>query len=178
MNWATSSLPPQVTDEENSLMLRNAGIGRAGDGVTTRLRAERRSVSVEMALKGKVAIITGASRGGVGEACAIALAREGAKVVQVARPELRRRPPRVLQLAGQAGQSGGIGSGGQRVAADVLYDAADDLSREAIAAVMSRIRLNATATPTPLRPPLLNAKRWATLDLISRGSRNHRDVMG
>jgi alkanesulfonate monooxygenase SsuD/methylene tetrahydromethanopterin reductase-like flavin-dependent oxidoreductase (luciferase family) len=51
----------------------------------------------------------------------------------------------------------------------VLYDAADDLSREAIAAVMSRIRLNATATPTPLRPPLLNAKRWATLDLISRG---------
>jgi alkanesulfonate monooxygenase SsuD/methylene tetrahydromethanopterin reductase-like flavin-dependent oxidoreductase (luciferase family) len=39
----------------------------------------------------------------------------------------------------------------------------------AIAAVTSRIRLNATATLTPLRPPLLNAKQWATLDLISGG---------
>jgi alkanesulfonate monooxygenase SsuD/methylene tetrahydromethanopterin reductase-like flavin-dependent oxidoreductase (luciferase family) len=39
----------------------------------------------------------------------------------------------------------------------------------AIAAVTSRIRLNATATLTPLRPPLLNAKQWASLDLISEG---------
>jgi probable F420-dependent oxidoreductase len=39
----------------------------------------------------------------------------------------------------------------------------------AIAAVTSRIRLMATATLTPLRPPLLNAKQWATLDLISGG---------
>lgn len=39
----------------------------------------------------------------------------------------------------------------------------------AIAAVTSRIRLMATATLTPLRPPLLNAKQWATLDLISEG---------
>jgi len=39
----------------------------------------------------------------------------------------------------------------------------------AIAAVTSRIRLHATATLVPLRPPLLNAKQWATLDLISGG---------
>lgn len=39
----------------------------------------------------------------------------------------------------------------------------------AIAAVTSRIRLMATATLAPLRPPLLNAKQWATLDLISAG---------
>jgi probable F420-dependent oxidoreductase len=39
----------------------------------------------------------------------------------------------------------------------------------AIAAVTSRIRLMATATLTPLRHPLLNAKQWATLDLISGG---------
>jgi len=39
----------------------------------------------------------------------------------------------------------------------------------AIAAVTSRIRLNASATITPLRHPLLNAKQWATLDLISDG---------
>jgi len=39
----------------------------------------------------------------------------------------------------------------------------------AIAAVTSKIRLMATATLTPLRPPLLNAKQWATLDLISGG---------
>ncbi len=39
----------------------------------------------------------------------------------------------------------------------------------AIAAVTSRIRLNATATLAPLRHPLLNAKNWATLDLISNG---------
>jgi len=39
----------------------------------------------------------------------------------------------------------------------------------AIAAVTSRIRLNATATLAPLRHPLLNAKQWATLDLISNG---------
>jgi probable F420-dependent oxidoreductase len=39
----------------------------------------------------------------------------------------------------------------------------------AIAAVTSRIRLMATATLTPLRPPLLNAKQWATLDLLSEG---------
>jgi probable F420-dependent oxidoreductase len=39
----------------------------------------------------------------------------------------------------------------------------------AIAAVTSRIRLMATATLTPLRHPLLNAKQWATLDLISDG---------
>jgi probable F420-dependent oxidoreductase len=39
----------------------------------------------------------------------------------------------------------------------------------AIAAVTSRIRLNATATLAPLRHPLLNAKQWATLDLISDG---------
>jgi probable F420-dependent oxidoreductase len=39
----------------------------------------------------------------------------------------------------------------------------------AIAAVTSRIRLMATATLAPLRHPLLNAKQWATLDLISEG---------
>jgi len=39
----------------------------------------------------------------------------------------------------------------------------------AIAAVTSRIRLMATATLTPLQHPLLNAKHWATLDLISGG---------
>ncbi len=39
----------------------------------------------------------------------------------------------------------------------------------AIAALTSRIRLMATATLTPLRHPLLNAKQWATLDLISGG---------
>jgi probable F420-dependent oxidoreductase len=39
----------------------------------------------------------------------------------------------------------------------------------AIAAVTSRIRLMATATLTPLRHPLSNAKQWATLDLISGG---------
>jgi len=39
----------------------------------------------------------------------------------------------------------------------------------AIAAVTSRIRLMATATLAPLRHPLLNAKQWATLDLISQG---------
>jgi probable F420-dependent oxidoreductase len=39
----------------------------------------------------------------------------------------------------------------------------------AIAAVTSRVRLMATATLTPLRPPLLNAKQWATLDLLSGG---------
>jgi len=39
----------------------------------------------------------------------------------------------------------------------------------AIAAVTDRIRLNATATLAPLRHPLLNAKQWATLDLISNG---------
>lgn len=39
----------------------------------------------------------------------------------------------------------------------------------AIAAVTSRIRLNASATIAPLRHPLVNAKQWATLDLISDG---------
>jgi probable F420-dependent oxidoreductase len=39
----------------------------------------------------------------------------------------------------------------------------------AVAAVTTRIRLMATATLTPLRHPLLNAKQWATLDLISGG---------
>jgi len=39
----------------------------------------------------------------------------------------------------------------------------------AIAAVTKTIRLNATATLAPLRHPLLNAKQWATLDLISGG---------
>ncbi|MAE95763.1 MAG: F420-dependent oxidoreductase [Deltaproteobacteria bacterium] len=39
----------------------------------------------------------------------------------------------------------------------------------AIAAVTQTIRLNATATLAPLRHPLLNAKQWATLDLISGG---------
>ncbi|MBT4521334.1 MAG: LLM class flavin-dependent oxidoreductase [Halieaceae bacterium] len=39
----------------------------------------------------------------------------------------------------------------------------------AIAAVTSELRLMATATLTPLRHPLLNAKNWATLDLISEG---------
>lgn len=39
----------------------------------------------------------------------------------------------------------------------------------AIAAVTSRIRLMATATLTPLRHPLLNAKQWATLDLLCGG---------
>jgi len=39
----------------------------------------------------------------------------------------------------------------------------------ALAAVTERIRLMATATLTPLRPPLLNAKQWATLDLLSGG---------
>ncbi len=39
----------------------------------------------------------------------------------------------------------------------------------AIAAVTSRLRLMATATLAPLRPPLLNAKNWASLDLISGG---------
>jgi probable F420-dependent oxidoreductase len=39
----------------------------------------------------------------------------------------------------------------------------------AIAAVTSRIRLLATATLTPLRHPLENAKQWASLDLLSQG---------
>ncbi|MDP6242766.1 MAG: LLM class flavin-dependent oxidoreductase [Myxococcota bacterium] len=39
----------------------------------------------------------------------------------------------------------------------------------AIAAVTKTIRLNAAATLAPLRHPLLNAKQWATLDLVSGG---------
>lgn len=39
----------------------------------------------------------------------------------------------------------------------------------AIAAVTATVRLMATATLAPLRHPLLNAKNWATLDLISEG---------
>ncbi len=39
----------------------------------------------------------------------------------------------------------------------------------AIAGATSRIRLMAIATLAPLRHPLLNAKQWATLDLISDG---------
>ena len=39
----------------------------------------------------------------------------------------------------------------------------------AMAAVTTRIRLMATATLAPLRHPLLNAKNWATLDLLSEG---------
>lgn len=37
----------------------------------------------------------------------------------------------------------------------------------AIAAVTARIRLMAMATLAPLRPPLLNAKQWAALGLLS-----------
>src|SRR6478752_903701 len=47
-------------------------------------------------LEGKVAIVTGASAG-IGRACALALAREGAKLVLTAR-----RRERLEQLAGEA----------------------------------------------------------------------------
>jgi 3-oxoacyl-[acyl-carrier protein] reductase len=46
-------------------------------------------------LEGKVAIVTGASAG-IGRACALALAREGAKLVLTAR-----RQERLEQLAGE-----------------------------------------------------------------------------
>jgi alkanesulfonate monooxygenase SsuD/methylene tetrahydromethanopterin reductase-like flavin-dependent oxidoreductase (luciferase family) len=65
------------------------------------------------------------------------------------------RKPTGVSLGGQPGP-------GQHMPSQIVM-------MSAIAAVTSRIRLMATATLTPLRPPLLNAKQWATLNLISGG---------
>ena len=75
-------------------------------------------------LEGRVAVVTGASSG-IGEACAVAFAAKGAKVVLAAR--------RAERLASLVDRIEGAGGEALAVATDVTYEAAvDDLFARAV----------------------------------------------
>ena len=83
-------------------------------------------------LEGRVAVVTGASSG-IGEACAVAFAAKGAKVVLAAR--------RAERLASPVDRIEGAGGEALAVATDVTDEAAvDDLFARAVERYGRRVR--------------------------------------